>query len=245
MTSTADARLEIAQASRILAGEKILDAYGHVSRRHPDRADAFLISRNLAPALVTPMDIVELDLDGVEIGDTAARLFLERFIHAEIYRHRPDVQAVVHSHAMEVLPFATVPSVPVRVISHMCGFLRDTPAPFDLADHFGPETDLLIRDAEMGKALAAHLGTGPVVLMRGHGYTTAGASVPDAVYRAIYTAHNCQIQRQAMQMGDPVYLSPGEALTADTTIMHESDRAWACWLHDHVPTGEFDAVAAT
>ena len=237
MTAIRKARLEISQGSRILAGEKILDAYGHVSRRHPDRPDRFLIPRNMAPALVTPADVVELDLDGVAISDKDAKLFLERYIHAEIYRKRPDVQAVVHSHAPGVLPFAALPSVPVRVISHMCGFLQGVPSPFDLADHAGPASDLLIRNGDQGVALAEHLGEASVVLMRGHGYTAVGTDVPAAVFRAIYTSLNCDVQRHALQMGTPTYLSEGEARSADASVMPESGRAWDLWCHLHVPDG--------
>ena len=241
MTGFDEARLEIAQGSRILAGEKILDAYGHVSRRHPGRPDRFLIPRDMAPALVTPADVLELDLGGVAVSAKDTKLFLERFIHAEIYRERPEVQAVVHSHAPGVLPFAAVPSVPVKVVSHMCGFLQGMPSPFDLADHSGPASDLLIRNGEQGHALAQHLGEAAVVLMRGHGYTAVGSGVPEAVFRAIYTSLNCEVQRHAMQLGQPIYLSEGEARTANASVMPESGRAWDLWCHVHVPDGSLNA----
>ena len=241
MTAIDTARLEVAQGSRILAGEKILDAYGHVSRRHPDRPDRFLIPRNMAPALVTPDDVVELDLNGVAVSAKNAKLFLERFIHAEIYRKRPEVHGVVHSHAPGVLPFAAVPSVPVRVISHMCGFLQGTPVPFDLADHAGDATDLLISNGDDGHALAEHLGAATVVLMRGHGYTAVGSSVSEAVFRAIYTSLNCEVQRHAMQLGQPHYLSEGEARTANASVMPESGRAWDLWCHEYAPEGSLSA----
>ena len=241
MKTTDQARLEIAQGSRILAGERILDAYGHVSRRHPDRPDRFLIPRNMAPALVMPADVVELDLDGVAVSQKDAKLFLERFIHAEIYRKRPEVQAVVHSHAPGVLPFAAVPSVPVRVVSHMCGFLQGMPSPFDLADHAGPVSDLLIRSGDEGHALAEHLGGASVVLMRGHGYTAVGSGVSEAVFRAIYTSLNCEVQRHAMQLGQPRYLSEGEAQSANASVTPESGRAWDLWCHEHAPNGSLNA----
>lgn len=224
-----DARREIAQASRILAREAILDAFGHVSRRHPARADRFIISRSLAPALVRPEDVVELDLDGNEVTQDGVRLFLERFIHGEIYRCRPDVTAIVHSHALPVLPFAVVPEVRVRPLSHMCGFLEGTPAPFDVADHAGPATDLLVSDPVLGRALADHLGEAQVVLMRGHGFTAVGSSVAAATYRAIYTTRNCEIQASALQLGDPVYLSAAEARACEQTLAGQVDRAWGLW----------------
>jgi ribulose-5-phosphate 4-epimerase/fuculose-1-phosphate aldolase len=227
-----DVRQEIADASRILSKQGLMDAFGHVSRRHPHRSDSFLIPRSLAPALVTPEDVLELDLDGVAVSQPAARLFLERFIHAEIYRRRQDVQAVVHSHSPAVLPFTVVPSVRVRPIHHICGHLHGTPAPFDIADHVGPTSDLLIRDPALGAALAGHLGTAAVVLMRGHGFTAVGDGVPQATFRAIYTARNCELQRAAMALGEPIYLSDAEAQACDKTTLGQVDRAWSLWRHE-------------
>ena len=231
-----EVRRSVVDASRILAGEGLLDAFGHVSARSPNRADRFLLSRSLAPALVTTEDIVEHDLDGCAVERPDAQLFLERFIHGEIYRRRPDVQAVVHSHAMAVLPFTVVPAVPVRPIFHMCGHLYATPRPFDVADHAGPASDLLIRDAGLGVALAEHLGQAAVVLMRGHGFTAVGDGVPQATYRAIYTARNCEVQQAAMRLGDPVFLSEDEALACDRAVSGQVDRAWALWRRDHAPS---------
>ena len=224
-----EARREVADASRILAAHNVVDAFGHISRRRPDRTDRFLISRSLAPAQVTPDDVVELDLDGAEVEPRGARLFLERFIHGEIYRRRPDVMAVAHSHAMSVLPFAVVPSVRVRPICHMCSFLHDTPVPFDVADHAGPATDLLISSQALGAALADHLGNANVVLMRGHGFTCVGDSIAKTTFRAIYTPKNCEIQSSALAMGEPVFLTPGEATACDATNMSQLDRAWNLW----------------
>lgn len=244
MTSVEDeARREVAVASRILAGEAILDAFGHVSRRHSERADRFLISRSLAPALVTPADVLELDWTGSAVAAPGTHLFLERFIHAEIYRRRPDVGAIVHSHAMDVLPFAAVPAAVVRPICHMCGFLQGTPPPFDVADHAGPGSDLLIRDATLGSALASHLGSASVVLMRGHGYTTVGSSVAVATYRAIYTARNCEMQQAAMALGEPVYLSEAEAEACDAAAMSQIRRPWDLWCDRYsVPAPSTTAV---
>ena len=227
-----DARQEIADASRILAKQGLLDAFGHVSRRHPQRADRFLIPRSLAPAMVTPEDVLELDLDGVAVSQPTARVFLERFIHAEIYRRRQDVQAVVHSHSMAVLPFTVVPSVRVRAICHVCGYLHGTPVPFDIADHLGQTSDLLIRDQALGAALASHLGAASIVLMRGHGFTAVGDGVPQATFRAIHTARNCEVQRAAMALGEPIYLSEAEARACDATTTGQLDRAWNLWRHE-------------
>jgi ribulose-5-phosphate 4-epimerase/fuculose-1-phosphate aldolase len=231
--SVTEAASEIVAASRILAGEGILDAFGHVSRRHPERRDRFLIARAMAPALVTADDVLELDFDGNAIPATGERLFLERFLHAEIYRRRADVDAIVHSHAMAVLPFTVVPTVRVRPICHMCGFLQGTPAPFDVADHAGDASNLLIGDAGLGRALADHLGDAAVVLMRGHGYTAVAPSVPAATYRAIYTARNCEVQLAAAQLGEAVFLSEGEAEAADVASLSQVGRAWQLWCRQH------------
>lgn len=233
MSALAEARLTVAQGSRVLATQAVLDAFGHVSCRHPTRADRFLISRNLAPALVTEGDIVELDLDGNRADPSQdAPLFLERFIHGEIYRRRPDVQAVVHSHALPVVPFTVVPDARLRPICHMCGFLAGAPSPFDVATHAGPATDLLIRTNELGRQLAEHLGEANVVLMRGHGYTTVGSSVMQAVYHAIYTKKNCEIELAARSLGEPSFLNFGEAEACDRAIRTQISRSWSLWLHE-------------
>lgn len=228
-----EAKLEVAVASRILAGEKILDAFGHVSCRHPERQDRFLMSRALAPELVTLSDVLELDFTGAAVCDADAPLFLERFLHAEIYRFRPEVQAIVHSHALAVLPFAAVPTARILPISHMCGFLHQTPAAFDVAEHAGASSNLLIANAELGAALAEHLGDAAVVLMRGHGYTAVADSIPAATYRAVYTARNCELQTVANSLGEPIYLTEGECNAADAAAMSQVHRPWELWRKMH------------
>ena len=221
--------IKIAQASRILASLAIVDAFGHVSCRS-DGAATFLMSRSLAPELVQPSDVVELDLSGECQSYPQARLFLERFIHSEIYRARPDVAAIVHSHCQSVLPFTVVPTIRVRPIFHIGGFLAGTPGPFDIADHAGRSSDLLVRTAALGERLAEHLGNHSVVLMRGHGFTAVGQSIEEAVFRAVYTARNCEVQSAAMGLGDPVFLSDEEAKACDSTTRSQLDRAWTLWL---------------
>ena len=223
-------RRQVVQASRILAGEGLLDAFGHVSARHPDRADRFLMSRSLAPAELTDADVLEHDLDGNVAADPHAKLFLERFLHAELYRRRPDIQAVVHSHSNAVLPFSVVPAVKARPIIHMCGHLHDAPPPYDNADHAGPDSDLLISSPALGAALADHLGGATVVLMRGHGFTAVGADGPIATYHAGYTARNCEVQQAALQLGEPTYLSEGEALACMKSVGSQADRPWELWV---------------
>jgi ribulose-5-phosphate 4-epimerase/fuculose-1-phosphate aldolase len=165
----------------IPAGDQgVVDGLGHVSVRHPDLADAYLLSCNRAPALVRRADIVCYDLDGEAVSATRERPYLERFIHGEIYRARPDVVAVVHSHSPSVIPFGAV-GQPLRPIFHMAGFLGEGSAHYDIRDGAG-DTDMLIRNPELGRSLAAALGRCSCVLMRGHGSTTVGVSIEQVVY---------------------------------------------------------------
>ena len=236
MSALLEAKTAVSQGSRILAAQGVLDAFGHLSCRSPERSDRFLIPRSLAPALVTPHDVVELDLAGDLVPPAKdVKLFLERFIHGEIYRRRPDVQAVVHSHALPVVPFTVVPGVKLRPICHMCGFLERAPTTFDVAAYAGPSTDLLIRNSELGRHLAEHLGDASVVLMRAHGYTVVGHSVPEAVFNAIYTMKNCEIELAARVLGEPTFLSAGEAEACARTRDMATSRAWELWLRQCGP----------
>src|SRR5580658_658894 len=194
---------ELVAANRILFRQGVVDAYGHVSMRHPQLSDVFLISSGKAPALVSYEHIVELDFDGREIRGEPQSLYLERFIHAEIYRARPDVGAVVHSHSPSVLPFSVVPSAPLRPISHMSGFLNSGVPVFEIRDSAGNGSDLLISTPQLGRALAQTLGSRSVVLMRGHGSTVIGATLREAVFQAVYTEYNARVQREALALGEP------------------------------------------
>lgn len=225
-----DVRLEISHASRILYEMGVLDTFGHVSRRHPDRPDRYFMSRRMAPGLVTPDDVYEHDLDSNGIDAENSILFLERFIHGEIYRARPDVMSVVHSHSPSVLPFTIVKSVQLRPVCHVCGFLEGTGPAFDVAKYDGDSTDLLIRSPALGRAFAEHIGDGKVALMRGHGFTTIGDSVPQSVYRAVYTGVNSNLQMEAMRMGEPQYLTSGEAAACEDTTNGQILRVWAMWI---------------
>ncbi len=219
---------DIATGSRILADFGVLDGFGHVSARHPANPERFLMARSLAPALVTPADIMEFDLDGNAIDPRGRALFLERFIHAAIYRARPDVMGVVHTHSPGVLPF-TVTKVPLRPIFHNPSFLGAGAPVWDIRKEFG-ETDMLVRNQAIGKSLAEALGSKPVVLMRGHGDVAVGPSVKMAVFRAYYTDVNAKLQMQAMALGGEVnYLTPEEAAKADTVNAVVIDRIWGLW----------------
>jgi ribulose-5-phosphate 4-epimerase/fuculose-1-phosphate aldolase len=219
---------DIAAGSRILAEFGVLDGFGHVSARHPGNPDRFLMSRSLAPALVTAEDIMEYDLDGNAIDAKGRSLFTERFIHAEIYRARPDVRGVVHSHSPGVVPFS-VSTIPLKPLYHNPAFLGAGAPVWDIGKEFGA-TDMLVRNQAIGKSLARALGDKAVVLMRGHGDVAVGPSVRLAVFRAYYTDVNARLQMQAIGLGGSVtYLSPEESAKADTVNSVVLDRIWALW----------------
>ena len=219
---------DIVIGSRVLAEFGVLDGFGHVSARHPTNPNRFLMSRSLAPALVTADDIMEFDLDGNAVDARGRSLFLERFIHSEIYKARPDVMAVVHTHSPGVIPF-TVTQVPLRPMYHNTAFLAAGAPVWDIRKDFG-ETDMLVRDPAIGKSLAERLGDKSVVLMRGHGDVTVGPNVKLAVFRAYYTDVNAKLQSQALALGGEInYLTPGEGEKADKTNFAVLDRIWNLW----------------
>jgi ribulose-5-phosphate 4-epimerase/fuculose-1-phosphate aldolase len=219
---------DLAAANRILAEHGVLDAFGHVSARHPGDSNRFLISRSLAPELVTAADLMLLDLDCNPAHGDTRQSYLERFIHGEIYRARPDVMAIVHSHAPAVIPFAAS-SVTLRPIYHMASFLGRGAPVFDIRTRFGP-TDLLVRNHDHGRALAEVLGERDVALMRGHGYVAVASTMPVAVYRAIYTQLNAALQQQAIALGGTVtYLVPEEAALSVPTQNSVIGRPWELW----------------
>jgi len=225
MTSTL--REDLVAANLILAGHGVLDAYGHVSARSDRDPGHFLLSRSLAPQLVTEADIQECGPDSEPVGDTR-KPYLERFIHGEIYRSRPDVMAIVHSHSDSVIPFGIARS-PLRPVYHMASFLWSGAPVFDIR-RTREENDLLIRDAELGRALARSLGPCTCVLMRGHGVTVVGSSVPEVVFRSIYTEKNAQLQMAASSLEGPVeFLSDEEGRRATATNASTIERPWALW----------------
>jgi ribulose-5-phosphate 4-epimerase/fuculose-1-phosphate aldolase len=218
---------KLAIANRILYDQGVVDGFGHVSVRHDGSPAHFLLARNMAPGLVTADDILTFDLDGDAQDARGQRVYLERFIHGEIYRARADVQAVVHSHSPSVIPFAAT-RTPLRPIYHMSGFLGGGSAQFDIRDVAG-DTDLLIRDASLGRALAEALGTHAAVLMRGHGSTVVGTSLEQVVYRAVYAEINARLQAQALALGGVVYLTDAEAAQAAATNDTQLARVWELW----------------
>jgi HCOMODA/2-hydroxy-3-carboxy-muconic semialdehyde decarboxylase len=218
---------ELVTGNHILSHEKVVDAFGHISVRHDKDPGKFLMSRHLAPGLVSAKDIVTFDLDSNPVANPAKRYYSERFIHGEIYKKRPEVTAVIHCHAPSLIPFGAT-QVPLKPIYHMSGYLGAGVPVFDIRQSFGM-TDMLIRTAELGRALAASLGDKPIVLMRGHGATMVGRSIKQAVYRAIYAAINAAMQMEALRLGSPTYLEGDEARLAGEGNDRSLDRAWNYW----------------
>ena len=220
---------DLVAANRILVNEGVLDAFGHVSIRHPGNPERFLMGRNLAPALVKAEDILEYDLDGNAINPPAnATHFLERFIHGEMYRKRADINAVVHSHSPNVIPFSTTQQ-PMRPLYHMSSFLSAGVPVFEIRKVAGM-SNMLISNVAIGKALAETLGDSNVILMRGHGDVIVAKTIQLVVFRAVYTEVNARLQLQAMTLGGPItYLEAEEGEKAAQVIDTIHLRAWDIW----------------
>jgi ribulose-5-phosphate 4-epimerase/fuculose-1-phosphate aldolase len=219
---------DLVAASRILAQHEVLDAYGHVSARGDRRRERFVMSRALAPALVTAADLMELDADSEPRPGDKRKGFIERYIHGEIYRSRPEVMAIVHSHSASVIPFG-VTRTRLRPVYHMGAFLWSGTPVFEIRN-VRPENDLLVRDRSLGEALAGSLGGCSCVLMRGHGMTVVGESVPEAVFRAIYTEMNARLQLQARLLDGPIeFLSDEEGRRATAANRGTLERPWELW----------------
>ncbi|MDZ4075137.1 MAG: class II aldolase/adducin family protein [Hylemonella sp.] len=215
-------------ANHILVNEGVLDGFGHISVRHDKNPDRFLIARSMAPGLVTADDIVACDLDGNVHDERGRKTYVERFIHSEIYRCRPDVMAVIHSHSPAVIPFG-VTSARLRPICHMSGFLGAQVPVFEIRHTAGESSDLLIRNQALGKALAASLGQQAVALLRGHGNVVVGFSIQQVVFRAIYTESNARLQSEAMRLGEINYLTPEEAQATSDMNDEHLGRPWEVW----------------
>ena len=220
---------DLVAANRILVDQGVLDGYGHVSARHDRDAGRFLMSRSLAPELVTAADVLEYGLDSEPVAAGGRTSYLERFIHGEIYRARPDVKAIVHDHSPSVIPFG-VSTAPLRPLYHMSAFLGGGVPVFDIKTAAGGPTDMLVRTAALGRALAQTLGARPVALMRGHGCVVVGPSLPIVVFRSVYTEVNARLQAQAMALGGPVtYLDDEEARLAGGSVGGTIVRPWELW----------------
>ena len=239
MVTHDDVVAELVDANHVLVAHHVLDAFGHVSVRSPEDPGTFLLSRNLAPGLVRSDDVQNYDLDGRTADERPG--YLERFLHAQVYRARPDVQAVVHSHSAALVLFG-ISRHPLRAVWHMAGFLGDHVPVFDIRDAAGPASDLLIRDNDLGAALAATLGGASVALMRGHGSVAVGDSVSEAVFRAVYAELNARAQTSAVVLGgsDYVALTAEEGAVATTSNRGQIRRAWEVWRAEVAAPGPTD-----
>jgi len=214
---------DLVAASRILARHNVLDAWGHVSIRHPRDPQRYLLSRARAPALVTEGDIMEFDLHSNPVDQRGRRMFLERFIHGQAYRARPDVNAVVHTHSPTMIPFS-VTGEPLRAISHIASFLVNEVPVWEIRD-VGITQGLLVANNEQGRSLAKTLGDGPVALMRGHGNLVVAADIKRVVHRALYTEVNAQQLAVALSFRRPIsFIAPDESQDPKRL-----DDAWEVW----------------
>jgi ribulose-5-phosphate 4-epimerase/fuculose-1-phosphate aldolase len=222
---------DLAAASRILAAQGVVDGFGHVSMRHPSAPDRYLMSRSVAPARVMPADIIEYDLDSNPCNANGRASFLERFIHGEIYKARPDIMSVVHNHSPSVIPFGLV-GVPMQAMFHNGAFIAAGVPVFDINEKFGA-TNMLVSDGPKGVALAEVMGDKDMVLMRAHGAVACGPTLQTAVFRAVYTEVNARIQHWTMALGGPgshiAALDEEEGRLADAINRTAGMRAWDLW----------------
>jgi len=229
VTDLAEARRELALANSIVANEGVLDAFGHVSMRHPDHPDRYLLSRSRAPELVTAEDLIEYDLDSRPLRDPGVPQYSERVIHGEIYKARPDVMSVCHHHSPAFMPLLAT-GTNYQPIFHLGSVGGMRPPFWDQHDEFGDTNLLVVKPAE-GASLARALGSHWMVLMNRHGVAVVGTSVRDCVFRCVYSARNAEFQVQAMALGTIGPLPPGEVelcarITTGTTGL---SRAWEYW----------------
>ena len=214
-------------ANRILAHEGIVDAYGHVSVRHPRDPKRYLLARSLSPEMVQQADIMEFDLDGTPAGGDSRQPYLERFIHGAVYEARPEVLAVVHAHAEDVLPFG-ITSTPLRPVIHSGSFMGAEVPVWDIRERFG-DTNLLVTNMPQGRDLAARLAGNNVALMRGHGFVAAARSLIEVVRMSVYVPRNARVQMAAMQLGEVKPLSRGEIDARNAGYKPHSPETWRAW----------------
>ena len=217
---------EVVIANRILARENVVDAYGHISIRHPDNPERYLMSCSRSPELVTLGDVMEFTLDGVAVDDDRTP-YAERHIHGGIYEARPEINSVVHNHSHAVIPFGVTPT-PLKAVAHVGASIGKNVPVWDIRDNFG-DTNLLVVNMEQGRDLAGELGDNNVVLMRGHGCAVTGRSVQGAVMTSIYLQVNAQLLQDTLNMSEQIeYLSDGEIDMCAEVFLSEMSvrRAW-------------------
>ena len=219
---------DLVVANRILANENVVDAYGHVSIRHPEDPKRFFLARSLAPELVEPGDIMEFDLEGNALGGDKRQPYLERFIHASAYEARPDVMSVVHAHAEDVLPFG-ITAVPLKPVIHSGSFMGERVPVWDIRSRFG-DTNLLVTNIAQGRDLASTLKGNNVALMRGHGFVAAARSIIEVVRMSVYVPRNARVQLNAARLGGAVTpLSRGEIDARNAGYKPHSPETWRAW----------------
>jgi ribulose-5-phosphate 4-epimerase/fuculose-1-phosphate aldolase len=233
MSQLDDLLRDLVVANRILANEDVVDAYGHISVRHPDNPKRFFMARSLAPELVERHDLIEFDQAGEPINDKR-QPYLERFIHAAIFEARPDVTAVVHAHAEDTLPFGLI-KTPLQPVIHSGSFIGGKVPVWDIRKKFG-DTNLLVTNMAQGRDLAKCLGTGNVALMRGHGFASAARSIIEVVRLSVYLPRNARVQMNALRIagkagGKPVALSKGEIAARAAGYRPHSPETWRAWQY--------------
>ncbi|HXQ53393.1 MAG TPA: class II aldolase/adducin family protein [Stellaceae bacterium] len=227
--SVADVLRDLVIANRILAHEEVVDAYGHISVRHPERPDRFFLSGSRSPELVKLDDIIEYDLDCNPINQNGRAQYTERPIHGSIFRSRPDVMSVIHNHAYEIIPFTVTKGARIRPLLHTSAGLGTNIPVWDIRTKFG-DTNLLVTTLDHGRDLASTLAANRIVLMRGHGSAVAGGSIQDAVHTAVYLKVNARLQAEAMRMGGEItYLTDGEIAEMNKLSVTGHQRAWEYW----------------
>lgn len=227
MTDLQRVLADLVIANRILANENVVDAYGHVSVRHPADPGRYYLARSLAPSMIRREDIMQFDLEGRALEGDTRQPYLERFIHGAVYEARPDVLAVVHAHAEDVLPFGISP-VRLRPVIHSGSFMGAEVPVWDIRERFG-DTNLLVTNMAQGRDLALRLGANNVSLMRGHGFVAAARSLIEVVRMSVYVPRNARVQMAAMRLGEVKPLSPGEIAARNAGYKPHSPETWRAW----------------
>jgi len=229
MMTLDEARSQLATANHILAREGVLDAFGHVSMRHPSNPARYLLARSRSPELIEPSDILEFTLGSQLVVPVTGFLYGERVIHGCIYQARPDVHAICHHHSRAMMPFC-ISGIPLHPVDHL-GATMGAVIPFwDQRDEFG-DTNMIVARPEEGQSLARALGPHWVVLMRRHGATVVGMSMEEMVFRAVFSCRNADMQREAHALGGVTELTPAEIEKAGAFNLEPRPiaRAWEYW----------------
>lgn len=223
------AKRDLVIANRILAMQNVVDAYGHVSIRHPEDAGRFFLARSLSPELVTVDDIVEYTLDGKAINDTRPP-YLERFIHGALYEKRPDINNAIHAHAEALLPFGLT-ATPLKPVTHMSGSMGTEVPVWDIADTFGNGTNLLVTNRDQGLDMATKLGNNKVVLMRGHGFSAVHPHLIGLITMSVYLPANARVLLESLRLGHVRYMSDEEAAARfdNDPMAPAARRGWRMW----------------